>query len=81
MATKLPKRTKEQVTADLNKVYSALTDNGPDVDMWTERFSRLTSKARKAGVIDDRAKLLAWLKQEGMFGRKSDNLRGDSPYY
>lgn len=58
-------------------VYTALTNNGPDVDARGTAFGRLVSAARKAGVIDDYDRLCDWLKDNGWFGPKSDRLRSE----
>ncbi len=63
------------------EVYDIMSAEGPDVDMWSPKFGRLVGQAKTAGVLGDKKKLFKWLEDKGMFGPKSDRLRGEGDKY
>lgn len=68
---------------DRRLVYKVLTDNGPDVDMWSAKFGRLVGQAVKAGAVArGYDAVYEFLEKQGLFGPKSDKLRAsDDRYY
>lgn len=74
---------------DLRRVYEAFTDYGPDVDMRSKPFVRLTAKVKREvpkannTTWDHTTKddISQWLMDKGWFGKKSDTLRGEGDKY
>ena len=60
-------------------VYSVMINNGPDVDMYSPKFTRIVNKIKASGIdLRNKAAIYAWLEDAGYFGRKSDSLRGSA---
>ena len=69
-------------------VYKVLSNNGPDIDMYSRQFAMLVAKVRRMvpNLLQDFEsnkgnKIYQALEQLGMFGAKSDRLRGDGDKY
>lgn len=85
MKAKAAKRKEQRANPltdeDKRKLYDVLSAHGPDVDMYSPKFGRLAGEAKRAGILDDKNKIFKWLEDKGLFGPKSDKLRGPGDKY
>lgn len=70
---------------DKRRVYKAYTDWGPDVDMWSTAFARLTATVKRSvpkangttWTLTTQDEIGQWLMDKGWFGPKGDKLRAE----